>query len=372
MIRGSSHAVARARLGRIDGWLILSALTLLTVGLMSLYSIDQGSENSRHLFKQGLRLVIGAVPFAIFFFVRPDFLRRYASVLYGINIGLLLLVLVAGSRGGGAQRWLDLGPIDFQPSEMSKVLTVITLAAFFANRKEDADRLSTFLLSILHVSVPMVLIFLQPHFGAALVMLVAWLGVCIAAKVKMRFLVGAVGVAAVLVGSALLIPGLLKPYQVERIMAMFGGSEQDTRFQIARAEMAFAAGGATGAGYLKGEFKAPGFVPAQHTDFIFTVIGEEGGLIGCSLVLATYAFFFFRTWRVAHLADEPFHRMIAAGLTTVLAFHTIVNLGMNLGLLPVVGLWLPFLSYGGTAIWMCLSSVALLLNIERRTRPILF
>lgn len=350
----------------------LSAALLLLVGLMSLYSIDQSSEGSRHFMKQLLRLAIGAVPFAAFFFVRPDFLRRYATLLYGINIALLVLVLAVGSHGGGAQRWINIGPVDFQPSEMSKILTVITLAAFFSNRQEEADRLGTFVLSVLHVALPMILIFLQPHFGAALVMLVAWLGVAIAAKVKSRFMLGAVGVAGILVGTVLLIPGLLKPYQLQRIQAMFGGDSKGNLFQVERAEMAFAAGGATGAGYLKGEFKVPGFVPEQHTDFIFTVIGEEGGLIGCTLVLAGFGFFFYRVWRVAHLADDPFYRMVAAGLFAVLAFHTVVNLGMNLQLLPVVGLWLPFMSYGGTAIWLCLSSVGLLLNIERRARPILF
>jgi rod shape determining protein RodA len=116
----------------------------------------------------------------------------------------------------------------------------------------------------------------------------------------------------------------------------------------------------------------PGFVPEQHTDFIFTVIGEEGGLIGCTLVLAGFGFFFYRIWRVAYAADEPFHRMMAAGLFSVLAFHTIVNLGMNLEMLPVVGLWLPFMSYGGTAIWLCMAAVGLLLNLGRRAKPILF
>jgi rod shape determining protein RodA len=368
----SSGAVSKGFSFRFDGWLALSTLLLLMVGLMSLYSIDQASDGSRHLSRQLLRLGIGVVPFLLFFFVRPAFLRRYASILYLVNIALLLLVLVAGSSGGGAQRWLNFGPIDFQPSEMSKILTVITLAAFYANRHEDADRLSTFLLAILHVAVPMVLIFMQPHFGASLAMIVAWLGVSIAAKVRSRFIVGAVAVAAFAVGFVLLVPGVLKPYQLERVHALFGGSEKDERFQIARAQMAFAAGGTTGAGYLKGEFKTPGFVPAQHTDFIFTVIGEEGGLVGCTLVLATFGFFFVRVWRITHRADDPFHRMIAAGLFSVLAFHTIVNLGMNLELLPVVGLWLPFMSYGGTAIWLCLASVGLLLNIERRARPILF
>lgn len=375
--------ISRSPVGRtFDFWLALSAGLLLLVGLMSLYSIDHGADGSKHFAKQLLRLGIGIVPFAIFYWVRPTFLLRYANALYAINVICLILVLVIGSKGGGAQRWINLGPIDFQPSEMSKILTVITLAAFYAKREDRINTLSTFLLSIVHVAVPLALIFKQPHFGASLVILVAWLGVSIAAGIKLRYLTGAVVVAACLLGLAFLIPGVLKSYQLERVHAMFGaifGSEKekeasvkDERFQIMRAQMAFASGGVTGVGFLKGEFKMPGFVPEQHTDFIFTVIGEEGGLVGCSLVLAGFGFFFFRIWRVTHAADEPFHRMIAAGIFAILAFHTIVNLGMNLELLPVVGLWLPFMSYGGTAIWLCMGCVGLLLNLARRPRPILF
>lgn len=356
----------------LDWGLVAAAGILALIGLMSLYSIDHGSEGSRHFARQALRYAIGLVPFAIFYFVRPSFLLRYANGLYVLNAILLVFVLQAGSSGGGAQRWLNFGPIEFQPSEMSKILTVVTLAAFFARRQGEVNRLSTFLLSIAHVGVPLLLIFKQPHFGASLVLLVVWLAVSIAAGLKARLLLGAIGIAAAGTIGAVLIPGVLKDYQLERVHSMFGGSEEDERFQILRAQMAFASGGVSGVGYLKGEFKLPGFVPAQHTDFIFTVIGEEGGLVGCSLVLAAFGFFFFRIWRIMMRADEPFHRMIAGGLFAVLAFHTIVNLGMNLELLPVVGLWLPFMSYGGTAIWLCMASVGLLLNIDRRARPILF
>ena len=373
MVGVAPSPIRKLAVSRFDFWLALSAGLLLVVGLMSLYSIDQGAGGAKHFGKQLLRLGIGVVPFSLCFWIRPSVLMRFANWLYAANVACLVLVLLVGSKGGGAQRWLNLGPIDFQPSEMSKVLTVITLAAFYGNRKDEVNRLRTFLLSIVHIAVPLALIFKQPHFGASLVILMAWLGVSIAAGLKARYLVGSVAVAAALLGLAFTIPGVLKAYQLERVYALLGaGTEKDKRFQISRAEMAIAAGGVTGAGYLKGEFKLPGFVPEQHTDFIFTVVGEEGGLFGCSLVLAGFGFFLFRIWKVMHEADEPFNRMVAAGIFSVLAFHAIVNLGMNLELLPVVGLWLPFMSYGGTAIWLCLASVGLLLNLGRRARPILF
>jgi rod shape determining protein RodA len=147
---------------------------------------------------------------------------------------------------------------------------------------------------------------------------------------------------------------------------------QGKNWQTDRAEIAFGVGGVSGAGFGNGQQKAGHFIPEQHNDFIFTVVGEEGGLIGCTLVLAAFGFFFFRVFLIMHLATDPFYRMIAAGIFAILGFHTFVNIAMVLQIVPVVGLWLPFLSYGGTALWLCMACVGLLLNIRRREKPLLF
>ncbi len=369
---GGPLVESRPHKGRIDGWLILATLLLLVVGLMSLYSIDYSAGGSRHFSRQLLRLAIGGLPLLLFLLVNPKALQRNATAIYLLNLGLLALVLIAGQRSGGAQRWVSMGPIEFQPSEMAKLLTVITLAAFFAQRQEHVGRLGTYALSLLHIAVPLGLIFVQPHLGASLAILIAWLGVSLVAGVRFRYLAATVLGAAALLAVAFTVPGVLKDYQLERVRAMFGGDPQGSKFQVLRAQYAFAAGGLTGVGYLKGEQKRAGFVPEQHTDFIFTVIGEEGGLVGCTLVLAAFGFFFYRIWLIILRASDPFYRLLAAGIYSVLAFHALVNIGMNLELLPVVGLWLPFMSYGGTAIWLCLASVGLLLNIRARERPVLF
>jgi rod shape determining protein RodA len=357
---------------RTDWVLVVSVLLLLLVGFMSLYSIDAGEAGSRHFAKQMLRLGIGLVPFLVFFLLGPKLLLRYASPIYYINLVLLALVLVIGSRGGGAQRWISVGPLDFQPSEMAKLFIVVTLAAFFARRWDRIGQFSTFILSLLHIVVPVALIFKQPHLGATLAILVAWLGVAIVAGVPWKFLAGAGATIVALLLLAISIPGVLRDYQLERVMAMFGGDVKGSKFQPFRARLAFASGGLTGVGFLKGEQKQAGFVPAQHTDFIFTVIGEEGGLVGCTLVLGLFGVFFYRVWRIVLDATDPFCRMLAAGIFAVLGFHTIVNIGMNLELLPVVGLWLPFMSYGGTALWLCMGCVGLLLSLRAQSRPVLF
>ncbi|MBV6490391.1 MAG: Peptidoglycan glycosyltransferase MrdB [Fimbriimonadaceae bacterium] len=355
-----------------DWWLLASSLILLTIGVMSLYSIDYDSANSRTFLRHMQRLAVGVIPFAFVFFLNLKALVRYANAIYVLNLILLLLVLLIGSSAGGAQRWINLGPIDFQPSEMAKLFTIITLSAFLANNWDRIRSARVWFLSLLHVLVPLLLIFKQPHLGASLVMLAIWLGISLVAGVPAKLLLATVLGAAGILSLAFLVPGVLRDYQKERVMAMFGGDERNNRYQTSRAEIAIGVGSLTGVGYLKGEHKRAGYVPAQHTDFIFTVIGEEGGLVGSTLLLCAFGMFFYRIWLLMIRATEPFHRLLVAGVFSMLAFHMTVNLGMNLELLPVVGLWLPFMSYGGTAIWLCLACVGLLLNISARERPVLF
>lgn len=357
---------------RFDPWLVLASLLLLLVGLACLYSVDAANPSYTFFRKQLLRIAVGVVPFAVFLFVDPRVWRRYANALYVVNVALLALVLVKGKSGGGAQRWLQFGPLDFQPSELAKLLVVLTLAAFLISRLDKIRRFSTFALSLLHVLVPLILVYKQPHLGATLVIVVAWLSVCLAAGVRMRFLLGTVLLVAVGLTVAIRVPGVLQNYQRERVKAMFDPNAKGNAYQPLRAQVAFGVGGLTGTGFLKGAEKESHLIPEQENDFIFTVIGEEGGLVACALVLALYGFLFYRIWLDMVQAEDPYYRMVVAGILGILAFHTIVNLGMNLQLLPVVGLWLPFMSYGGTAMWLCMSCVALLMNIHSRKRPALY
>ena len=162
-------------------------------------------------------------------------------------------------------------------------------------------------------------------------------------------------------------------YQAQRIVGMSGKKDvKGKNWQTDRAEIAFGVGGVTGAGFNQGGQKKAGFIPEQNTDFVVTVIGEEGGLVGCLLLLGAYGFFFYRIFLVMLHTSDPFGKMAAAGVFAVLAFHTFTNMAMVMQLVPVVGLWLPFMSYGGTAMWLCLASVGLLLGIRRRERSSLF
>lgn len=360
---------ALPRSPRQDIWLILSVVALLIVGMMSLASIGMPAGNYSLVKKQGLMFLIGIIPFLLLNRVEPGFWRKVSGTLYIVNLVLLAAVLFAGASAKGAARWIDFGLFQFQPSEAAKLLLILTLSSFYASRLGEIKRFSTFVLGFLHTLPLLILVYKQPHLGATIVLLVAWLGISICAGVPWRFLFAAFASLVVLAGLVFTVmPRVLKGYQWDRVSAMFVHDERGKDFQQSRAAVAFGVGGVLGVGFGQGELKAGKYVPEQHNDFIFTVVGEEAGLVGCTLVLAAFSVLFYRAWLIIFKAADPYSRMLAAGVFSVLAFHTVVNLGMNLQLFPVVGLWLPFLSSGGTALWLCLACVGLLLNLHRHEK----
>lgn len=356
--RGSSSRET-SREGGLDLRLLASAGVLLFFGLAALYSIDY-SRDTGWFTRQLVLATLGIVPFLFFYKFPSDVLHRLATPVYIINLVLLVAVMLFGSSTGGAQRWLELGPIRFQPSDFSKVALAITLAAFYANRMEDIKRPSTFLLSFLHIGPPLLLVFKQPHLGGTLTLLAVWFAVTVVAGVPWRFL----GVAAIAgIGLATVAwntPGVLTLEQKSRVIGFLNPDPKGDGYQQTRALVALGSGGAFGTGYLKGQMKSTGSVPEQQTDFVFSVIGEEGGLFGLTLLMGAFGFFFYRCWAATLKGETHFKRLASVGLLAALAFHFVANVGMNLQFLPVVGLWLPFVSYGGTALWMCMGAVGFL------------
>lgn len=356
---------------KMDPWMLLATIVLVIAGLMAVNSaaIGQGKPD---LFKKQLILTaVGLIPFAIFWKVRIASWRSAASVLWVVNNLMLLGVLFAGHKVKGSQRWIEIGFFQFQPSEMSKILLIVTLSAFYAARKDKIHELKTVLLSLAHVAPTLFLIFRQPHLGATAVCALSWLVITIIAGVPWRNLVITLVALIALVGVGVAAGKIgLHLYQLERVTAMKQDDELGADYQVTRAEIAYGVGGVFGTGYLKGDVKSK--VPEQHNDFIFSVVGEEGGLIVCTLILIAYTFLYLRIWMVMIRSTDLFGRLAAAGVFTVLGFHTIINLGMNLQLAPVVGLWLPFMSYGGTAMWLCLGCVGLAQNVYRSSGETVF
>ena len=346
--------------------MVLAVGLLMCAGLMSLYSIDY-SIKSDYFQKQILRIAIGIGPFLIFWLMRPEFWKRYAHLLYVVNVALLVLVLVAGRARNEAQRWIVIGSLDLQPSEIAKLLIALTVASYFCKESaKGAIGLGGFFKSFLHVAVPMALIFQQPHLGSTLVIGVMWLAMALAAGVRLSYVIGAVVLGLAGLTAAFFTPGVLSDYQRERVIGLINPDPKKSGYQVERGLVAIGSGGLTGKGFLKGEQKSLRFIPEQQTDFIFTVVGEEGGLVGGVILLSIFGLFLVRIWLIVFQGAELYDRIVAAGLLALFAFHLTANLGMVLRLLPVVGLWLPFMSYGGNAIWLCMASVGLLLNLRSR------
>lgn len=359
MIRTSSRSFAPGEPDMARGQdtsLLLSALVLLFFGLAALYSIDHDRQSGwfgKQLFLAG----IGLVPFLVFNKLPAQFWQRAATPLYILNVVLLAAVLVIGESKGGATRWLDLKVVEFQPSEFSKVALALTLGAFYTARLESIRKPSTFFLSILHLLPPLLLVFKQPHLGGTLTLVGIWFVVTVVAGVPWRFIGIAMLAGAVIGLVGWNVPGVLTAEQKSRVVGFLNPDPDGAGYQQTQALVALGSGGAFGVGYLRGDMKANGSVPEQQTDFIFSVIGEEGGLFGVFLLMTAFGFFFYRCWLASTHARDPFRRLAGAGILAALAFHFFANIGMNLMVLPVVGLWLPFVSYGGTALWMCMAAV---------------
>lgn len=355
---------------RHDVWLIVSAALLMLTGLLSIYSIDHAQE-SRYLLRQGVFALLGVVVFLIFNRIKLETFQRLAVPLYAANVLMLIGVLTfLGKSRGVATRWIEIGSFQFQPSELSKILLTLTLAAYLANRQDEIKSFKTFVGAILHVVPICGLVILQPHLGATLALIVLALLGLMYAGVPAKFFPIAIGALALLGTAVWFTPRLLPDYIRERAIGAYNdrvlgqSDNKDDTYQQYQAMLAIATGGVMGSGFMQGDQKAAGTVPEQHNDFIFSVIGEEGGLVGSFLVLALFGFFFYRVWLVGFLAKTAYGRIVAGCLFGVLAFHTLVNLAMVLRIGPVVGLWLPFISYGGTALWMCMAAVGLLDQVE--------
>ena len=355
--------------GNHDGWLLAAAGLLTVTGFLAIFSVDYALHPWQYVSRQIVFAAVGVLVYLFFNRIRLETWQKLATPLYVFNLVMLGATLVVGKGRGITQRWIDIGPIQFQPSELSKIILAITLAAYLANRQDQMKSASTLLGVIAHVAPVLALVYLQPHLGATLALLFMAMVATLYAGVPWKNFSVALAASVALALALWFTPNLLNDYQRERILGMVDTmhGESDIRgsgFQQHQGIMAIGNGGLTGTGFLNGDRKAAGAIPEQHTDFIFTVIGEEGGLLGCLFVFASFAFLFYRIWLRGHVAKTPMGRVVVGSLFAVLGFHFLVNMAMVLQIGPVVGLWLPFVSYGGTALWMCMAAIGLIDQAE--------
>ncbi len=290
--------------------------------------------------------------------------------LYVLNVAMLLFVDLFGAERKGAQRWIELpGGYQLQPSEFAKLLLILTLASLLAQQGEAIRTLRGFFGSMVHMAIPALLVFKQPDLGTSIVFGVLWLGMSFLAGARKRWLALVVLMAGLgFVGMWHL--GLLRDYQKARLISFMNpeADPQQSGYHILQSRIAIGSGQLTGKGYLQGTQKNLRYIPEQHTDFIFVVIGEELGFVGSVGFLGLYGFFLYRIWRVMVETRVEFFRLVAGGILTLFTFHLFTNVGMTMGLFPVVGIPLPFVSLGGSMLFASLAAVGLLMGIRLHER----
>jgi rod shape determining protein RodA len=293
-------------------------------------------------------------------------LRGLAPMIYLAGLGLLLLVLSPiGHTSLGAQRWITVGILQIQPSEIMKLVIIVTLAALWADKGADSG-FGKVGLAVLLAAVPAGLIYLQPDLGTVLVLVFLAFSIVLVSGAKLRWiaLLVVLGIGAVVLVMNL---GLLHAYQIQRITGFLDQKSNSTAaYNLRQSRTAVASGGLTGKGLFKGTQTNLDYVPENHTDFIFTVVGEETGFAGSLLLLGLLAFLIWRSLRIAVISRDQFGSRLAAGIAAMLAFQVFINVGMTIGIVPVVGIPLPFVSYGGSSLLTSFAAVGLLMNIHMR------
>lgn len=353
-------------------YLLLILIVLLTgLGLMMISSTTEGTLALRGLaLRQAVYAGIGLLLMLGLGFLDYRVLLPLRGLIYAASLLMLLLVFVVGQVTHGAQRWLDLGTRTFQPSELTKVLITLALASYLACHEESLHKLRHILFSIAYIIPPVLLIYLQPDLGTALVFGVIWSVMVFAAGIRVRhmLLLG--------LGGFLSLPFAwwrLQGYMRTRLL-LFIRPELDPakRYNIDQALISIGSGGWLGKGLANGSQSQLHFLLVRHTDFIFSVIGEELGFIGTTLVILLLVLLFLRLMRIAERSRDTFGRLVVCGVAAIVAFQSVVNIGMNVGLLPVVGIPLPFVSYGGSSLLSMLIAQGLALSVALHRRKIDF
>ena len=409
------------RMLRYADWrLLLAALLLIIFSFFLIFSatsalhIRAGGDSFAMVKKQFISAIVAFAIFSLFLYLDYDRWRRYAWVIYGGVLLLLLLVLFKGNVAQGAQRWLALGPLSFQPSELAKLGLIIALARFLEGRQGQIQTVMDVVPVALFLLPPFALVFLQPDLGTALVLILVTGGMLLWAGIPPILLLGLMtplfSVIAsfsiwiwllylVLLGTAVfllrptlpeqiftmvvnILTGLasprvwhvLKPYQRDRILTFLNPEHNPlgAGYHIYQSKIAVGAGGILGRGFLQGTQTQLQFIPEQWTDFIFSVVAEEWGLIGSLIVLGLFFVILLRILQVASNARESFGGLLAFGLGSWIAAHLFMNVAMVIGLAPVVGVPLPFISYGGTALLTGCMALGILGSVAMRGHKLLF
>jgi rod shape determining protein RodA len=356
----------------VDLVLLACTVAVSALGALMILSSTRGTDpetyDLSYVRRQVLFLGLGVLAMVLVTLVDYRRLRDYAWLAYGLGLGLLALVVSPlGTEQRGTQAWFQLGPFQLQPAELAKVVTILAVAALLAGSTVPL-RLHRVGLALALFVVPTGLIMLQPDLGTALVFVALAMGMLFMGGARPRHVVvlTAVGVIAVV---GVLTSDVLQDYQRERLTGFLDQDRADVQeeaYNLDQSKAAIASGSTSGKGLFEGTQTRLGFVPEQHTDFIFTAVGEELGFVGSATVLGLLALMCARIWRTAQMARDRLGMLICIGVLTMLVFQIFQNVGMTMGVMPITGITLPFMSYGGSSVLASWLAVGLVLNVHMR------
>lgn len=383
--RASDHSktelTVSSYLRNLDWVLLLATLGLVAFGMAMIYSATHLDLNlpspTYYVRSQALGLGLGLVALVGLSLLDFSRLARWRTAMYGGIVILLVLTLLVGAQRMGARRWLALPLLpDLQTSELAKLVIITAFAGLLADGVKLRARFRFVILAVAFVGLPAVLVSLEPDLGSALVFAFFLIGMLLVWGVRWTHLAVLVGSGVLAVVAVLrILPTalgirLLKPYQMQRLMVFIdpGQDQSGAAYQLSQSKIAVASGMFSGKGYGRGTQTMLNFLPAHHTDFIFAVIGEELGFVGCALFLGLYLIVLWRALHIAALAKSLFGTLIAVGIAAVVLFQVFVNVGMTIGIMPVTGVPLPFVSFGSSSLVVFLAAVGLLESIHIHSR----
>jgi len=353
-------------LKKLDWVLITTAVLLVGFGLLSIYSSSIGRGDFLNLKKQIIFFAVGMIILFLISFFDWRFLRENTSIiliLYFVSLVGLAGLFFFAPEIRGVKSWYKFGPVSLDPIEFTKIILIILLAKYFSLRHVEMYRFRHIIFSGIYILIPAAIIFFQPNLGSILILIALWLAVLIISGIKVRhFLI------LVLLGLIILIlcwSSLLKDYQKERVISFFLPYELlGSAWSQNQAKIAIGSGGIIGQGIGKGSQTQYGFLPEPQTDFIFAAIAEETGLIGVLILFILFLIFIWRIIRIALLSQTNFPRLFASGFAIILISEIFINIGMNIGILPVIGIPLPLISYGGSSLIAIFIGLGILESIK--------
>ncbi len=360
---------------KFDKILMLLFVAAVTIGLVFIYSATRSMDgNMKFVIVQGVGILIGIILMYVITCIDYEDLSSLWKFFTGLSLFLLILVLIIGIGGEstGTKGWIRFGSIGIQPAEIVKVCFILTLAKHLDTIKDDINYIKNVFLLLCHLAIPLCLILAQPDFGSAMVFVFIFIVMIFVANIDWRYILagGITGVVVAVISWFFFFDS----YQKNRIYALFNpeSAAESYGYHVMQSKIAIGSGQVTGKGLFKGIQTQMGYLPEKHTDFIYSVIGEEGGIIMCMITVLVLMFLILRCIHIARKAKDELGSFICMGVAAMWLFHTFENVGMAIGIMPVTGIPLPFISYGGSSVMTNCMALGLVLNVYMRRKTLHF